>query len=121
MEMPDIVPFLKKCGVFPACRIRITAPDDVVNLDAEAYKLTFSKVITNQPDYMEAVMQITCDPTNVSITVAFAITLAVIIVVSNIVIIAVTLRTKSLRKPHGYFKISLAIAGKMYCISSVLL
>ncbi|XP_039266400.2 uncharacterized protein LOC120341894 [Styela clava] len=110
LDVPHIVPLLKRCGVFPACRLKVTAVDDVVNYDAFSYEKETSAKITNDPEALIKSLEVTCDPTSVSMIIAFVVILAVVVIISNSIIIVVTLRTRSLRKPHGYFKISLAIA-----------
>ena len=54
----------------------------------------------------------TCDHAIVVFVAVIGILLSAIIIICNVLIISVTFTTKSLRKPNGYFKMSLAVAGK---------
>ncbi|XP_078486376.1 uncharacterized protein LOC100186034 [Ciona intestinalis] len=75
-----------QCGVFPACSIGLRI---------------------NEKSELTAV---TCHKPVVDLLVAITIILSIVIVLSNVLIIVVTMRTRSLRKPHGYFKVSLAVS-----------
>ena len=79
-----------QCGVYPAC------------------------VVNSVPGNIN-LWSFTCDQPIVVFIAIVGILLSVIVIISNVLIIVVTLRTKSLRKPHGYFKISLALAGTVQC------
>ena len=54
-----------------------------------------------------------CDKTVIVFVGALGALLSAVIILSNILIVVVISRTKSLRKPQGYFKISLAMAGNL--------
>ena len=54
-----------------------------------------------------------CDKTVIVFVGVLGALLSAVIILSNILIVVVISRTKSLRKPQGYFKISLAMAGNL--------
>ena len=61
----------------------------------------------------------TCDHAIVVFIAVVGILLSAIIIICNVLIISVIAATKSLRKPNGYFKMSLAVAG-WYCLPLVM-
>lgn len=80
--------FLPNCAVFPACTIDKLPPES------------------------EASYAVTCHRPLVSFILAIVVILQILIIVSNIVIIVVVAASPGLRRPHGYFKLSLAVAGE---------
>ena len=81
-----------QCGFYPACTAHTSFGDNWI---------------------------FTCDHAIVVFIAVVGILLSAIIIICNILIISVTATTKSLRKPHGYFKMSLAVAGK-HCLPQFL-
>jgi len=78
----------RKCAIFPAC-----------------------SVVSQNDNGLGARPDVSCSRSLVGFIVGVTILLAAIVIGSNVVVIAVILRSPSLRKPHGYFKMSLAVAG----------
>lgn len=87
---------ISHCGVFPACHVKV-----------EFFNNSYPNAALQ-----EGRGTVVCRPANVHGILALNITLMILIIASNILICVVTFKSKVLRKPHGYFKVSLAAAGE---------
>ncbi|CAK8683006.1 unnamed protein product [Clavelina lepadiformis] len=83
-------------------------PEELLNTTCGAFPACTVQYISEENRTIDLVVH--CDRPVASFIAALTIILCVIIVLCNLLIIVVTLRTKSLRRPNGCFKLSLAAA-----------